>query len=471
MKSRTQLILFALTAMLLFASTIQQQTGLFKFKKLGGVTYSKPKPEATWRNFIDGDLQAKSEAYLQQNFGFHEPLTRLYNQTQWTFFRYSKVAEDQRILITSDNWIFEPWTVEEYYQSRAYRYAQDSAEMASFLETEAQLLYKVQKIIEPYGTHLFVALLPGKELICAEHMPENTQYFKEKKITAFDFYSKRLDEIGINNINLGKWFMQMKDTVSYPLYPQTGTHWSNLAAIHSFDTILRYMEWLSDSNMLNIKAGGIYKRTLMPDNDLESLMNLIWPLNKAPNYLAAAYYDIDTTAWHPHLLTIGDSYYWNILNHTPIWDVFDSIPYWYYFSTAYFNGPESSVGKIDILKEVLSADFVMLANSTVAQYDLNKGFAQRFLTEWCYDDEEIAEVKTEMKERIRKNESWMEGIVKKAENQGLPVDSVLNMETSYFIKNRPEECFPALKDSIPNKQSNRAKQIINQLKSTNHGIQ
>ena len=143
------------------------------------------------------------------------------------------------------------------------------------------------------------------------------------------------------------------------------------------------MEWLSDSNMLNIKAGGIYKRTLMPDNDLESLMNLIWPLNKAPNFLAAAYYDIDTTAWHPHLLTIGDSYYWNILNHTPIWDVFDSIPYWYYFSTAYFNDEDLTVDKkvsdLDVLQEVLDADFVMLSYSTVALYQMSNGFSESLL--------------------------------------------------------------------------------------------
>ena len=89
MNSRIQVILFALTALLLFASAIQQQTGLCKFKELSGVVYSNPKPELTWRNFINCGLQDSTEAYLQQNFGFREPLTRFYNQTEWTLFRYS----------------------------------------------------------------------------------------------------------------------------------------------------------------------------------------------------------------------------------------------------------------------------------------------------------------------------------------------------------------------------------------------
>ena len=385
MNSRTQVILFTLTALLLFAFAIQQQTGLFKFKELNGVVDSSPRPEWTWNNFVDGGLQDSTEAYLQQNFGFREPLTRFYNQTEWTLFRYSQAAEDERIVITPDNWIFEPWTVEEYYQSHAYQHAKDSLEMAEKLEAEAQRLLQVQKLLEPYGTRLFVALLPGKELVCGEHMPKNTQYFFDKKITAYDFYRTRFKELGINHIDLGEWFVQMKDTVSYPLFPQTGTHWSNLAAIHAADTLIRYMEHLSDSNMVNIITDDIFQRTLKPDADLESLMNLIWPLQKRPNMLTMATYDFDTTAWRPSLITIGDSFYWNILNFTPVWDVFKSVPYWYYFSTAYFDDDDLTVthkiSDLDVLQEVIDADFVMLAYSTVSLYKMSNGFSEYLLIE------------------------------------------------------------------------------------------
>lgn len=384
MNSRTQTILFTLTALLLFAFAIQQQTGLFKFKELNGVVDSCPRPEWTWLNFIDGGLQDSTEAYLQQNFGFREPLTRFYNQTEWTLFRYSQVAEYQRIVITDDNWIFEPATVEEYYQGRAYYNGEDFTDnLLKQFEAEAQRLLQIQKMLEPYGTHLFVALLPGKEQICPEHMPKNTQYFKEKKITAFDFYSKRLKELGVNHINLAECFMEMKGKVSYPLFPQTGTHWSNLAAIYATDTLIRYMEHLSDSNMVNITTGGIFQRTLKPDADLESLMNLIWPIQKRPNMLATATYDFDTTAWRPRLITIGDSFYWNILNFTPVWDVFESVPYWYYFSTAYFDDDDLKVthkiSDLDVLQEVIDADFVMLSYSTVALYKMSNGFSEALL--------------------------------------------------------------------------------------------
>lgn len=392
MKSRSKTILFILTAILLFASMTQQATGVFSFKELSGVTQEQAKPLFSFQNLCHGTYQSEMETYLKQHYGFREPLTRLYNQHLWTFFHYSKVEEDQRIVITDDNWIFEPPTIEEYYQSLAYNYAKDSMEMAKIFEIEALRLYQIQQILEPYGTHLIVALLPGKEQICEEHIPKNTKYFKEKKITAFDFYSKRLKELDVNHVNFGEWFIQMKDHTDYPIFPQTGTHWSILAAIHSADSLIRYMEWLSDSNMVNIKTGSVFKRTMRPDIDLESLMNLIWAIQKKPNYLAEANPDPDTTAWHPRLLTIGDSFYWNISNFTPIWDIFTAAPYWYYFSTAYFNEPGTSVREKDVLKEVLLSDFVMLSYSTVSLYQMSNGFSKQLLHEIYYDDGETGPI-------------------------------------------------------------------------------
>ena len=390
MNSRVKTILFALTIVLLSMPSIQQHTGLFHCKPLKGVTEAKFKPELNYQSLVDGSYQKDNEDYLMMHYGFREPLTRLYNQAQWTLFRHSKVIDDQQVMITRDNWMFETWTVEEYYQSRAYNYTDDSLKMAQMFEEEAQRLLKLQKALEPYNTHLFVALLPGKEQICSEHIPKNTLFNREKKLTAYGFYSKRLKELGINHVDFADWFMQMKDTVSYPLFPQTGTHWSNLAAIHVADSLVRYMEDLADINMVNILFDKDFQRTIYPDDDLESLLNLVWPLHKQPNRLAYAYTDSDSTAVHPTLITIGDSFYWNILNLTPVWDVFSRVPFWYYFSTAYFDSPDGSDTKVadkDILQEVKDADFVMIAYSTVGMYRLGSGFSEQLIKKMGLDND------------------------------------------------------------------------------------
>ena len=78
------------------------------------------------------------------------------------------------------------------------------------------------------------------------------------------------------------------------------------------------------------------------------------------------------------------------------------------------------------------------------------------------DPEGELKAAAKMKERIRNDKAWIAGIEKKAENEGLSVDSVLNKENYYFIKNRPDVCFPALADSIPLKQSSKAERILKQ---------
>ena len=461
MQSRIKYILFALTAVLLLISPIQQATGLFKFKKLYGAMEEQPKPELTAQNWIDHSFQDGAEAYLQQHYGFREPLTRLYNQYIWDFYGETFAKERNWVFVSEDGWYYESGYVKEFYEGNSWKYADDSLKMAQILGRECLQISQIQQILDEMGIHLFVVLEPGKELVYPEHVPENTRYHHEKVFSAHEFLHQRFEELGINFVDAGEWFVQMKDTADFPLFPQTGTHWSNLASMYVADSLVRYMEALGNVNIQNFKIGKKFVKTKEPDNDLEEWLNLMRPLKSTPNYYAKIKLVDDPTAVKPKLITIGDSFYWNLLNHTPFKRIFGSTTYWYYFSTTYFDGPDGNVADIDLLEKVTSADFIMLAYSTPQQYEMTNGFSQRFLMEWCYDDEEIEQLKLATKERIRKDKAWMEAITENAETLSIPVDSVLNAESFYFIEQRPDACFPALNDSVPLKRSSRAKRILN----------
>lgn len=460
MKSTTQVILFALTAVLLFLSPIQQATQLFKFKKLYGVMEEQPKPQLSVQHWLDCSFQGNAEAYLQQHYGFREPLTRLYNQYIWDFYDLTFAKERNWVFVSDDGWYYESGYVKEYYEGNSWKYAKDSLQMAKILGREALMLSQTQQILDHLGVHLFVLLEPGKELIYPEHLPANTLYHHDKVFSAHEFLHQRFEDLNINYIDAGEWFLQMKDSVDFPLFPQTGTHWSNLAAMVVADSLIRYMEDLGGINMQNFQIGEKFIKTKEPDNDLEEWLNLMRPLKGTTNYYAKTKLVDDSTAVKPRLITIGDSFYWNILNHTPYKRIFSSTPYWYYFSSTYFDGPDGNVADIDLIEKVMSADFIMLAYSTPQQYEIGNGFAQRFLMEWCYDEEEIEQLKQKMTERIRNDKAWMGNIKELAESKGLHADSILNGEASYFIKQRPDICFPALSDSVPLKQSSKAKHIL-----------
>lgn len=455
MKNNAKLILFIMTTVLLFLPMAQEHLNIFKFKPLSGVVAEDPRPSFSFAHLKDQSLQRWTETHLRLHYGLREPSIRFYNQYLWDFYGFSNAVKNKKICISDDGWLYETQHVEEYYQGKGYYYAKDSIGMAKFFGEEALRLYRIQKILETQGTHLFVLLLPGKELVYPEHVPVTNAFPKEKVFSAWEFYGKKFKELGVNHIDVGQWFIEMKDTVDYPLYPQTGTHWSNYAVIQIADSLIRYMEQLGDIKMEHFTIGEREERTVYPDDDLEQLMNLIRPLHKEPNYFAETTIIEDSTVSHPFLITIGDSYYWNLLNVTPFGKVMDSIRYWYYFNTVYFDNKHHNIKEVDVMQEVLDADFVMLAYCTPQIYMMSQGFSQQLLMELCCDEEDIEEAERQLVKDIRNNPLWMDALVKNAEMYNFPIDTVIKEEAKNSIQKRPELFIPALKDSIPTHRSQK----------------
>lgn len=458
MKSRTKLILFILTAVLVFLPMLQQQFEIFPLRKLAGVETEQPKPKLTLSNYKSQKFQKQSEAYLQQHYGFREPLTRLYNQYLWDFFQQSNLKKNQWIYVTDSNWYFESQNVREYYEGNAQQYSKDSLDMLAKLNEELFRIYQMQHVLEDYGTHLFVLLIPGKEMIYPEQLPTDVPFPKKDHLSAYRFFAEKFQEFGINYIDIGDWFLQIKDTTDYLLFPKNGTHWSNLASMHVADSLIRYMERLGGVSIRHFSIGPKYPKTVHPDDDLEQLFNLVRPLEKTPSYFAKTQVIDNPNAVKPTLITIGDSFYWNIIEHSPYKDVFKATPYWYYFSSVYFDDPYKNTDEVPVLDEVLDADFVMLSYSSTQLYKMSDGFSKRFLTELCYDPEEIAAKKEWLMDNIRHQKAWLADLQRRVEAWGTDIEEALRDEADLALKKSPAQYLPALRDSIPTKRSTKAQQ-------------
>ena len=456
--------MFILTAILLFLPMAQKHLRLFEFKPLTGVVAEAPQPEITLSKITSQELQLWTESHLKLNFGFRELLIRLYNQYRWDVFGQSVQLERKKLYYGDDGWLYESGYVEEYYHGKWRSYGKDSADVAFMLNEEAFRLYQLQHILEENGTHLFVLLLPGKELVYPEHVPQTNDFQGTKKISAYEFYGKKFKELGINHIDIGQWFLEIKDSVDYPLYPQTGIHWSTYATLFVADSIINYMEQLGGMKMQHFTIGEREEVTLYPDDDLEQLMNLLRPLPKSPNYYATSAIVKDSTAFKPMLITIGDSYYWNLVNHTPFGYAMRRLPYWYYYHTVYFDDPHKNIEEVDVMEQVLDADFVMLAYNTVNLYKMSQGFSQELLLEICCDEKDLAEAQRYLVKNIQHNSQWMESLTQKAELYQIPIDSIVVTEAKNHIQKYPELFVPALKDSIPTHRSKKYQRYIEKNK-------
>lgn len=449
MKTCTKTILFMLTAVLLFASMFQKWLNWPRFSPLKGAVVEQPMPLMTYENYFDGSFQMQTEAHLKQNFGCREPLIRLYNQYLWDFYGKTPVTEWQ-VMFGKNGWMYEPWVVSDYYQRQFVHYAVDSAQMAQKLSEEAQRVLQLQQVLEPYGTHLFVCMVPSKDLICPEYLPENwdTRYDDQPKISARFFNEEEYTRLGVNHLNLEQWFLQIKDTADFMLFPKTGTHWSRYAALLAADTLVRYMEHLGDVNMHNLVIGQRYLANARePDDDLESLLNLVRPLSKPQYWYADADADTDPTATKPKLIVVGDSFWWPIAYQFPFDKVFSSVPYWYYNSSVYYYPPYNSVDELDMKEELLSADFIVLFYSATQQYRMNDGFTQRAL-EAMNDVDGYAgldstafierEIQRTVAELLAKPEQ-MEMIREKANQKGVSLEQALHDDAKWIVSYKLEQ--------------------------------
>lgn len=375
---RAALWLFCILAILAFLPMVQEHLNWPHVKGLAGVYEEVPLPQLTLTNYRTGAYQRDLENYLQYHYGYRPNTLRIYNQYLWDFYRKTYVKYS--ITEGKEGWLYEPWFVEDYYHGGTYSEHKDSLVLARDFDREAHQIKLLQDVLEQRGITLFVVQAPGKDMVYPEYLPENEDPNRPVKLMARDYYEEKFNELGINHINMEQWFLQLKDSVDFLLFPQKGTHWSNIAAIYAADSIFRYIEEKQDFRMNRLEIGepyiGPYKK---PDYDLEELYNLYRPLKKLPQH----YVDVGVSrvvgSVKPKLITVGDSYYWNICRQVPMDSLFSAYPYWYYNSTVYYDPNHNTTEVLDLAKEILSADAVMLIYSSVQLYKMSDGFCQKAL--------------------------------------------------------------------------------------------
>lgn len=458
MKDSLYKILFFSTVAILLLFLVQTATQLVKFQPLNGVTEELEKPKLTFQNYADGTLQHFMEAYCDEHFGFREPLIRHYNQYLWDIF---KKPNNPTVVRGKDNWLFEEIYVKDHYESLMYNYTNDTAEMRETFEKEALRLWKVQELLKEHDIHIFVNITPGKDVIYPEYLPENKSYLHPEGLRAYDYYKKRFDELGIHYIDNIAYFKKIKNKVDYPLFPKTGTHWSNIASVYVFDSILRYMEVLGNQNLRNLDISKKYiAPARRPDDDLEQLLNLSSSISSSPYYYVDAKVIDDSTATKPYFTVIGDSYHWNFIFNIPLLDIFQKVPYWYYNYIIYCDEENTATLDLDLEKELMRTDYIMLNYGTTSLYGLGSCFLPRALLHLCYDKATIDSVAGRVMETIKRDKKWYAELLEESKVKHVKVEDILYDLALYMIKMNPEDYIDELKgDRMPTSRNKNLKAL------------
>lgn len=426
-------ILSVITMGLLLLVMLQGAAHLIPVKGLKGAYVGEEKPHLTWQGFTSGEWQQQCDRYAKEHHGFREGAIRLHNQYVWSL--YHRSPNEGAVMVGKDDYLFEPYFVDEYYEGCMYQFTADSVEMAAIFDRTAQRLAKLQEILDEQGVRLFVACLPGKEQIYPEKMPERGGRTRTKYMTAVGRYPVLFDRYGVHYVNISRHFDQLKGRVPYLLFTKTGTHWSNIASTYAFDSVMRYMQTFGPAIAPVALGEPYYDKRREPDADLDELLNKLFYIPAEKNqYVDVRLPQPQPEAERPSMVVIGDSFFWNVLYNFPINELFSHFRYWYYFNSIYCD-PENenkTVADIDLVEQLLSADYVMLSYCTVQLYKLGNGFINKALVELCYDADEIAAVRASLEADT---------------TSGLTVEERLDRDL--------ESYFPALAEEHPTRRCTR----------------
>ena len=385
-KPAYDLVLFAILMVLLFLPMLQGRFQLIPLKPLHGVTLNAEKPHLDMASYRSGTFAKQEEAYLAEHFGFRESVIRLYNQYLWSCYKKT-YAHD--VTAGKHGWLYYPQSVSDYYGTELLQW-QPSVEAARHnFDLEVKYMDWTRAILKENGVELLVFMAPEKGALYPEFLPDG-----EHDTTTFnarEYFEEKFNEAGFPCIEMTRWFQQMKDTVDYPLIPQTGAHWV-FPAVFAADSLFHYMGALKGVALPQIKVGELHESAKHGlDNDLEQLLNLSLPINHRYGFCPRAEVRIesDPTTVKPRVLFIGNSYMWNIAYFVPLDEVFDKVEFWYYFSTAYSGDSlkeTTPVVDLNILEKLLEFDYIVWFNTGNQMNKGTMGFSKTALLTLCASD-------------------------------------------------------------------------------------
>jgi len=424
-------IMFVLTVLLLCLSALQSELKLFKVKPLSGVTNVPELKKFNFKNYYDLSFQKSLEKNIGANLGFKGPLIRMYNQYAYDLYDIRPNAGN--VSQGKGNWLFPNWHL------KAVPF---SDELAARFNNNARYLSQLSNILKEYNTHVFVGFIPSKTEIYGEYLADHIKI--DTSFNPINHYCGLFDEYGVDYINLTEMFKGAKGTAIFPPFSQTGTHWSNIMSVYSADTIFKILQDISGLNFPKLKISEPYAdKTRDPDNDLESLYNLIRPFEQAQNYYVDVDIIEDSSTIHPKMIVIGDSHYWNCIYNLPLKKIFSENPYWYYSNTVYGSKKYKNVNQANVCEEFINSDCILVLYSSYQTYTFVQNLAD-FLIAICINSEEIDANIEKTITSMKSNKEWTQKLIDKSTKNNVSLEETMRNEALYLIKKNLYNYFPQL---------------------------
>ncbi len=417
--------LLILTLLVLAASSLNYRNRLIREAPLTGYFQLHELPTVklfTWRSWLSSSFQDEFSARLNDHTGLRNTLIRIANQVDYTLFGN---IHAEGFIRGKEGYLFE----EDYI----HEYNGDFFIGQRVIDKKLSRLKNVTDSLSKYNIPLLLVYEPGKASFYPEFIPGR---FRAGKPSAsnLSFYLQRSREIGLSFMDMNGYFLKMKDTARYPLFPRYGMHWSLCGVPLAVDTLARAAGKLTGRQLPLFRTKQLLETEtpLGTDNDIGALLNLACPMRATRGAFPLIAFENRPPA-ALKVLVIADSYYLNIIEDYGR-KLFKTQDYWYYNKKLYplqNHNPPALVDKSDLRNRLKQYDLVLVM---VSEINLHCGF-------WNFADEaylafhpELRDPKVDSIENVIRNERiWFRFMVKKASLQGQTLEEAIHEDATYVF--------------------------------------
>ncbi len=424
MHSAKKIALFVIIA-LLFIPLLQNQLHIFRIAPLNGDFVLPEKPVLEKAGWLSGDFQAKYDPYLEQRLGLHNLLVRINNQIDYSLF---KKVHAEGVIIGKNNVLHErdyirAWTGEDFIGEKTWD------------KKLGRLKFVQNHLKRTYDIDLVLILEPSKARFSPETLPEGSAE-RRKEPSNYKYMVNRLRELGVRYLDLNSYYLALKDTSRYDLYPKYGVHWSVYGMTLMADTIIKYIEHLRQIDMPDFHISDITLSDSLRDTDYDAAkpLNLLFKLPHGPMAYPVIRFEDQKGKTRPDVLVEGDSYYWNIFNARIPDHCFNNHSFWYFNALVYPDSYYDStfVNDLDIKKEVEKRDVILIMTTERFLFKYDWGFTDALFTAYTPDLEPDSQYTYE--NNIRKNIEFFDNLVARAELNNKKLEDIIQEEAEFMFK-------------------------------------
>jgi hypothetical protein len=415
--------LFFLLLLLLSAPLLHLTLKVFREPELHGYYHQTDPPSLTLfspKKWFSTEFQDQFSTRLTDHTGLRNSLIRVRNQYDYSLFG---MIHAKGFIQGKCGYLFE----EDYI----HEYNGDFFIGKAVIDKKLSRLKNVSDTLRAYNIPLLLVYEPGKASFYPEYIPRRF-HPEHRTQTNYDYFVKRSRELAIPFMDMNSYFLKMKDTSRYPLFPRYGMHWSLYAVPVAVDTLSRWIESATGKELPNFSSRYL-DTSLTPrgtDNDIGELLNLACPLKPTPGAYPSIVFQKEPVKALSALI-IADSYYLNIVEDYGR-QLFKSQDYWYYNKKVYpyqNHDPPRYVDKSNLREKLKQYDVVLLM---VSEINLHCGF-------WNFADESFLAFYPEIEDpqiyaienEIRNDRDWFRFMVNKARVQEKPLEEMIRCDAEF----------------------------------------